>query len=311
VRGIREEFSKALEELKAEFGELWSEEIEGELVELVKRYKVPISEASSVLRRKHLKEKKLRISELSLGFHEEPIRVRVLNVKRGGNKKRVSGIFGDESGLIPFISHIEYQLEEGKCFELRNFLVRRWKGIPTIELVKDSSLQLSSPVEIRNPLLKISELLKRNVNFRVRLIGCILSLKMPSGIVRRCSLCGRILRNGRCKEHENSKSYLDMRLKFILDDGSSSILAIASRKISEEILGMSLEECISEGWEKRREKAEIELKKRLLGKFISIEASLIRASEEILKIERVEVPSDIPSILIERFFEVYTHADNS
>lgn len=242
------------------------------------------------------------ISRISCGFHPSKIRARVVELRGDLKENRFRGVLGDESGLIPFISLRPFPFFEGDSIEIRNFSVMRIRGIPVLQINERSEMDLSAaPVEVRNPEIPISELSKRNVNFRVRLRGFITSVKMPSGVVQRCEICGRVLYRRLCGVHGAVRSFPDLHLKFILDDGSASALAIAFRDVSEKLLEMTLEECLSL-WKGRS--AEREIRYKILGKVVSVEASLVKLSGEFLRVEKVERIREPSSGLIRKFFEV-------
>jgi len=257
-----EEIEGELEGFREELGELWEENIEREFFKLVKRYRVRPRDALAFLRRKYL-VKKTKIAELPIGKFRNSVRVRVVEMM----KWDFDGIFGDETGMIPFIYREKFSISQGDSLEISNFHVRVLRGIPVISLDDRSKIKKCSEVQFRNPELRISDVFRRRVNFRIRLSGCITSLV--------------------------SLSPEDSELSFILDDGSASIIAVAGREIAEKILGASLKNF-----------EESELRKRLPGRFISVEGTLIRSSKEFLRIERAERVSSIPLRVLEEFFEV-------
>ncbi|MBC7115356.1 MAG: hypothetical protein H5T47_07025 [Archaeoglobi archaeon] len=255
------EIERELEEFREEVGELWEERVEKEFLRLVRKYRVRPEDALAFLRKKYL-SRRLRIEGLSPGRFRGTLKVKAVEV----TKKGFGGIFGDETGMIPFKSELKVPVSEGESAEISNFQVRLLNGVPAIFLDGRSKIRRCAEVCFRNPELKISELFRRKVNFRIRLSGYITSIQ--------------------------EISQKDSRFSFILDDGSASILSVASGKIACELAGIPLKS------------SEEELRKRVLGSFISAEGTLVSSSEEFLKIERAVRVSSIPLRILEEFFEV-------
>ena len=55
------------------------------------------------------------------------------------------------------------------------------------------------------------------------------SIRDDSGIIRRCSECKRVLRDGVCATHGEQDGFEDVRLRMVLDDGSATISLIVNR----------------------------------------------------------------------------------
>ncbi|MDI3502663.1 MAG: hypothetical protein PWR09_788 [Archaeoglobi archaeon] len=258
------EIERELKDFMEEIGEFWKGGVEKEFLQLVERYKVRPEDALAFLKRIYLRE--LRIEGLHPGRFRGFLRVKAVEMRN-----EFDGIFGDETGMIPFKSKLRIPISEGDSAEISNFHVRLMNGIPVIFLDERSKMKSCPEVCFRNPELRISEIFKRKVNFRVRLCGYITSI--------------------------NDVSLKSSELSFILDDGSASILSVASGKTAEELLGIHLKNFGEEEIEK-------EVRKRALGSFISVEGTLISSSEEFLRVERAERVSSIPLRILEEFLEV-------
>jgi len=167
---------------------------------------------------------------------------------RGKEKKIFSGIIGDTTGKIPFTSWKDFGLIENDVITVTHGYIKSWRGAP--QLVFDDNSQVEKlesdklPLgKIGTSLVSISVLIERGGGVDVMVEGTVLEVLKISGLIYRCPDCNRVLKNGMCGIHGEVEGFPDLRIKLILDDGTGSLTALFNRELTEQILGMTLDEC--------------------------------------------------------------------
>lgn len=74
----------------------------------------------------------------------------------------------------------------------------------------------------------------------------VINVEKSSGIVRRCSICRKILNDDNCNIHPDEGTFYDLRIKCIFDDGSGSMEGFMDREVSESFLGSDMESMIKD-----------------------------------------------------------------
>ncbi len=195
-----------------------------------------------------------KIIDLKGGMGNVEVTARLLSLEekivtaRGKEKKIYSGIIGDTSGKIPFTSWKDFGLNENDVIKVTNGYIKSWRGAP--QLVFDENSQVEKldsdkiPLdEIGTSLISISVLIERGGGVDVMVEGTVLEVLKSSGLIYRCPDCNRVLRNGMCGIHGEVQGSPDLRIKVILDDGTGSLTALFNRELTEQILGMTLDDC--------------------------------------------------------------------
>jgi replication factor A1 len=145
------------------------------------------------------------------------------------------GLIGDETGTIKFTiweSAGVSTVEEGKSYLLKNVVVNEWNGKFQINVNKSSSIEsLNEDIEVGNA----------TVEFK----GAMVDIQSGSGLIKRCPECNRALTKGACMEHGKVDGVYDLRIKAVIDDGSSIQDTILKRELTEEITGITLESAIA------------------------------------------------------------------
>jgi len=146
-----------------------------------------------------------------------------------------TGLIGDETGVVKFTNWASSELsdmEEGKSYLLKNVVVSEWNGRAQIQLNKGSSIEeLDEDIEVGTSTFTYS--------------GAMVDIQTGSGLIKRCPECKRALAKGACAEHGKVRGEYDLRIKAVLDSGTSTQDALINREITEELVGISLDEAIA------------------------------------------------------------------
>ena len=145
-----------------------------------------------------------------------------------------AGILGDESGTMRFTawktSGIE-NIEADKSYLLSNAIVKEWNGNFAVELNRTCKIEeLEETIVVRPAVHEVT--------------GCAVDIQAGSGLIRRCPDCGKVLSKGLCAEHGKVKGKYDLRIKAVFDDGAHAHEAVINCSMTEQILGLSLNDAV-------------------------------------------------------------------
>ena len=70
-------------------------------------------------------------------------------------------------------------------------------------------------------------------------------IQTGSGLIKRCPECKRALVKGACAEHGKVKGEYDLRIKAVLDSGTTTQDVLINRELTEELVGLSLDSAIA------------------------------------------------------------------
>jgi replication factor A1 len=145
-----------------------------------------------------------------------------------------AGLLGDSTGVIKFTNWVNSLLpdmDEGQCYLLKNVVVNEYDGKLQINLNKSSSIEeLDEDIEIRTTTYEYS--------------GALTSIQTGSGLIKRCPTCKRALAKGACSEHGRMKGDYDMRIKAVLDSGTSTQDVLINRELTEMLVDLPLDTAI-------------------------------------------------------------------
>ena len=145
------------------------------------------------------------------------------------------GLIGDPTGVIKFTNWASSELpdmEEGKSYILKNIVLNEWDGKVQIQLNRSSSIE------------KIDEDIKVGTS-TFTYSGAMVDIQTGSGLIKRCPQCKRALVKGACAEHGKVKGEYDLRIKAVLDSGTSTQDVLINRELTEGLVGLSLDSAIS------------------------------------------------------------------
>jgi replication factor A1 len=197
---------------------------------------------------------KCQIDQIYPGMGAVDIHVLILDIEKknvevdGEAKTMFTGVFGDETGKIPFTSWYDFKMKNGDTISLIGGYVRSWRGIPQISFdesakVKKLTKDKLSRDKIPKRSLELYEVEEHSGMFDVSIQGRVIEIQQGSGFILRCPECNRMLREGSCQVHGNVDGIPDLRIKCIIDDGTGSVSAVFNQEISEQVLGKSIDEC--------------------------------------------------------------------
>ena len=152
--------------------------------------------------------------------------------------------------------------------------VRAWQGIPDITVDNESQIEvLAAPpwgddVDLANNVVEVElkDLSSGASRVGISTTGNVISIREDSGIIKRCTECRRVLRDGECATHGAQEGETDVRLRMVLDDGKSTISLIINKSASESLIGMNQEKISSHIVENGTMAFVQELRELLLGK---------------------------------------------
>ena len=172
-----------------------------------------------------------------------------------------AGLLGDPTGVIKFTnwasSEIPY-MEEGKSYVLKNVFVKEWGGKSQIQLSRSSSVEeLDEDITVGTSIL---------IYF-----GAMVDIQTGSGLIKRCPECKRALLKGACAEHGKVKGEYDLRIKAVLDSGISTQDVLINRELTEELIGLTLDNAIAMAADALDPGVVLEkLKHELLGRYYTV-----------------------------------------
>lgn len=197
---------------------------------------------------------KCTIDQVHFGMGSLDMKLYILSIDKkeietDGNKKTMyTGVFGDQTGKIPFTAWHDFKLKEQDTITLVGGSVRSWNGVPqitfdeTATVTKEKKEKLSIDA-IPQRTLRMYELEEQGGMFDVSIEGRVIEIQQGSGFFLRCPTCKRTLFDGNCQEHGSVEGTPDLRIRCIIDDGTGSVNALFNRELSEKILGKTIDDC--------------------------------------------------------------------
>jgi replication factor A1 len=192
------------------------------------------------------------LAELAPGDRGINVEVQILEVEektidgRNGETDILSGVFGDESGRLPFTDWDPHpEIESGASVRLEDVFVREFRGAPSINVSEFSTVRsLDRAVEATESAqqMGIGPAVESGGLFDVELTGNVIEVRDGSGLIQRCPECGRVVQNGQCRSHGAVEAVDDLRTKAILDDGTGTVTVVLDDELTAEVYGGSLED---------------------------------------------------------------------
>ncbi len=188
------------------------------------------------------------------GDRDVTVAVRVLESEertiegRDGQTPIRSGVIADDSARLPFTDwEARASLDDGASVRIDNAYVREYRGVPTVNLSRFSSLEvLSEDIEATETasVASIGAALAAGPAYDVAVTGAIVDIREGSGLIERCPECQRLTRQGRCRSHGSVDGVSDLRVRAVLDDGTGSITVILDTKLTEVVYGGDLNDAV-------------------------------------------------------------------
>jgi replication factor A1 len=115
-------------------------------------------------------------------------------------------------------------------YRLGNVVTDEYEGQFSVKLNSTTTVeQVDKELEVSNDDAEIT--------------GALVDIQSGSGLIKRCPEedCTRVLQNGRCAEHGEGDGEFDLRIKGVIDDGTTVQDVIFDREMTESLTGISLE----------------------------------------------------------------------
>lgn len=223
------------------------EEVHDRLQTLTDEYKVPIEEARRSLIARYAEEAGIDRTELddqnsvvdigSIDSAEEWITVeaKVIDLwEPQSDAIGQVGLLGDETGTVKFTKWSKSDLptlDEDQVYRLSNVVTDEYQGQYSVKLNRTTTIEtLDKDITVGDDTQEIE--------------GALVDIQSGSGLIKRCPKddCTRVLQNGRCSEHGDVDGEFDLRVKAVIDDGSTAHEVILDKEMTEEITSITLEE---------------------------------------------------------------------
>jgi replication factor A1 len=122
----------------------------------------------------------------------------------------------------------------------------------------------------------VDELERVGGAFDVLVKGTIVDVKKGSGLIQRCPQCNRLVQNKLCRLHGKVEGQYDLRIKAVVDDGAGAITAVLNKDITEELVGITLEQAIKDAREAMDPEVVMEkVEERLLARPVEVRGNVI------------------------------------
>jgi replication factor A1 len=204
-----------------------------------------------------------KVSELAEGMNFVIVsgkisRLESKEITASGEKKNITtGILTDDTGSAEFTVWGDAKLIDGAEVRIVGAYVKSWRGVPKLNLGDRAEVQVlakgalgdisSSVPKVRT--LEDIEMAGGAMDALVR--GTLVDVREGSGLIMRCPDCHRVLQKGACRIHGKVKGVDDLRIKAILDDGTSSLNVVFGKELTEKLLSLNMEEAIKLTMEER------------------------------------------------------------
>lgn len=197
-----------------------------------------------------------RVSDLAAREDGFRLEVRVVEVSARtvtvGEQRRSlhTGRLGDGSGTVPFTSWVDFRLKPGDTIRVVGGYVRLYRGIPEVTLDERSHVEgipseaVPTVTEPARVVVTLGVAEARTSGSLLTVEGTVVALAPPSGLVRRCPSCARILRDGTCRDHGAVEGAADLTARLVLDDGTGVATVNLSREQTERLAGLNLSQAL-------------------------------------------------------------------
>jgi ssDNA-binding replication factor A large subunit len=195
-----------------------------------------------------------QLADLESGDRARTVEVTVLECERrtidgrDGETEILSGVFGDESGRLPFTNWDPVpEIEAGASVRIENAYVREFRGVPEVnvsEFSQVSALDREIDVGRDATTMDVGEAVRTGGVYDVELVGNVIAVRDGSGLIQRCPECYRVVQKGQCRTHGDVDGIDDLRVKAILDDGTGTVTAVLDDEITQAVYGGTLEDAL-------------------------------------------------------------------
>lgn len=251
------------------------------VVEIAKDVKIDMPERNYTMSSSEMKIGEIRDGVGNVTVTGRIMTVEVRNITVKDEPRTVySGIIADDTGKIQYSAWSDFQLKAGETICVKNAYIRSWKGIPQLNLGERCEISRvddtfdEAAVGGSNEKT-VGEIVKYGGGLDIVLKGDIVDIRSGSGLIKRCPQCNRSILNDQCMTHGTVDPVPDLRLKFVLDDGTGSVSAIVNRENTEKLTGVTLETATELSKARGPEFVLKELAEKLLVKHVMIRGNVM------------------------------------
>ena len=295
------------EEIRDQFTDHLSvsvEDVEQRLDTLVNEYQVPLEEARRSVTSHYLDRADLERDDLQgdnqgavvadIDTAEEWLTIEATVVDLWEPQSDAIGqvgLLGDETGTIKFTAWAKSDLpalEEGESYRLQNVVTDEYQGRYSVKLNRTTT------IEPLDEAIAVSEQTES-------VTGALVDIQSGSGLIKRCPVdgCTRVLQNGRCSEHGDVDGEFDLRIKAVIDDGTTAHEVIFDRETTEAITGIQLETAKNMAMDALDTSVVLdEMSGELLGRYYQVEGPEIGRYLLVEEFTAVDAPTGVDDLLI-------------
>ncbi|WP_049928242.1 Single-stranded DNA binding protein [Halopiger goleimassiliensis] len=200
-----------------------------------------------------------QLADLQTGDRAVTVEVDVLECERrtidgrDGETEILSGVFGDESGRLPFTNWDPVPtIEEGGPVRIENAYVQEFRGVPEVNVSEFSTvtpIDREIAVGADTTTLSVREAIRTGGIYDVEVVGNVIAVRDGSGLIQRCPECYRVIQKGQCRTHGDVDGVDDLRVKAILDDGTAALTVVLDDDLTEDVYGGTLEDALEQARE--------------------------------------------------------------
>ena len=199
------------------------------------------------------------LADLRTGDRAVTVEVDVLECERrtidgrDGETEILSGVFGDESGRLPFTNWDPAPaIENGGPVRVENAYVQEFRGVPEVNVSEFSTVtELDREIDVgaETTTMDVGEAVRTGGIYDVELVGNVIAVRDGSGLIQRCPECYRVIQKGQCRTHGDVDGVDDLRVKAILDDGTGAVTVVLDDELTEGVYGGTLEDALAQARE--------------------------------------------------------------
>ncbi|AFZ71854.1 Single-stranded DNA binding protein [Natronobacterium gregoryi] len=258
---------------------------------------------------------KADLADLQTGDRAADIEVAVLECERrtidgrDGETEILSGVFGDESGRLPFTNwEPAPEIEERNTVRIENAYVQEFRGVPEVNVSEFSTvtdLEREIDVGADTSTMDVGEAVRTGGIYDVCVVGNVIAVRDGSGLIQRCPECYRVIQKGQCRTHGDVDGIDDLRVKAIVDDGTGTLTAVLDDELTEQVYGGTLEDALEQAREAMDQEVVADrIRERIVGREYCVRGHLsVDEYGANLDAETFEESDDDPEARAQEFLE--------
>ncbi|WP_436346909.1 Single-stranded DNA binding protein [Natronorubrum sp. FCH18a] len=199
------------------------------------------------------------LADLQTGDRAVTVEVTVVECERrtidgrDGETEILSGVFGDESGRLPFTNWDPAPaIEDGGTIRIENAFVQEFRGVPEVNVSEFSTvttIDREIDVGADATTMDVGEAVHTGGIYDVEVSGNVIAVRDGSGLIQRCPECYRVIQKGQCRTHGDVDGIDDLRVKAILDDGTGAVTVVLDDELTQQVYDGTLEDALEQARE--------------------------------------------------------------